>query len=120
MPTAFFATALRLTKPGGELSAAAPVYIDPRLARPPSKPGRLSLKERFSTLEHYLGPILKSAGSIRPVSVAFFGGKLDFGRLKFLQMLFVMLIVGAQPGDFRNWNAIRGWAKELPAKLQPA
>ena len=31
-----------------------------------------------------------------------------------------MLIVGAQPGDFRNWNAIRGWAKELPAKLQPA
>jgi hypothetical protein len=28
-------------------------------------------------------------------------------------MLFVMVIIQAQPGDFRNWPAIRAWAVRL-------
>jgi hypothetical protein len=33
-------------------------------------------------------------------------------------MMFVMLIIGAQPGDLRNWEAIRDWASGLrPALL---
>ena len=75
------------------------------------------MKERYATVEHYLGPILGSARGFAPVSVALFGGKLDMGRLKFLQMLFVTLLLHAQPGDYRNWDAIRGWARELPPML---
>lgn len=117
VPTAFFATMASLTQTDDPPKTGVPVYIDPRLPKPPANPGRLGLKERYARVNNYLGPILKSAGEVRPVSIAFFGGKLDFGRLKLLQMLFIMLIVGAQPGDYRNWDAIRGWAREVRAKL---
>ncbi len=113
VPTAFFATALSLTKPGEAGRLGPNVFVDPKLAKPPHVSGRLSLKERYATVGNYLRPMLGSAGRVQPVSVAFFGGKLDFGRLKFWQMLFVMLVVGAQPGDYRNWDAIRAWADEL-------
>jgi menaquinone-dependent protoporphyrinogen oxidase len=114
---ALFATAMTMTRTREPVPDQASVYIDPNLPKPPRNPGRLGIKERFTTLEHYLGPIRNSAGDARPVSIAFFRGKLDFGRLRFLQMLFVMLIVAAQPGDYRNWDAIRAWARELPAKF---
>jgi menaquinone-dependent protoporphyrinogen oxidase len=114
-PVALFATAMTVTKTDESVSPGT--LVDPKLLKPATKAGRLSLKERFTTLDHYLGPMRKSAGDIRPVSVAFFRGKLDFGRLKFFQMLFVMLVVGAQPGDYRNWDAIRGWAQSLPPKF---
>jgi menaquinone-dependent protoporphyrinogen oxidase len=114
---ALFATAMTMTATGEPVSDQPPIFIDPKLLKPPSNPLRLGFKERFTTLAHYLGPILRSAGDVQPVSVGFFRGKLDFGRLKFLQMLFVMLIVGAQPGDYRNWDAIREWARGLPEKF---
>jgi hypothetical protein len=31
----------------------------------------------------------------------------------------VMLVVGATPGDGRHWDAIREWARGLPALLTP-
>lgn len=117
VPTAFFATAMSLTQTPEVVEGGEPgkvrLYLDPKLPKAPQTPGRLSLKERYATVRNYLRPMLNSARPVQPVSVAFFGGKLDFGRLKFLQMLFVMLIVGARPGDYRNWDAIRGWAREL-------
>lgn len=117
VPTAIFVTAATLTKTDDPVRSTAPVYVDPRLPKAPHNPGRLGLKERYARVNNYLGPILKSAGPVQPVGIAFFGGKIDFGRLKFLQMIFVMLIVGAQPGDYRNWEAIRGWAREVRPRL---
>ena len=111
-PVALFATAMTVTETGEQMPGD--VYLDPKLPKRARNAPRLGFKERFTTLGHYLGPMRKSAGDLRPVSVAFFRGKLDFGRLKFFQMLFVMLIVAAQPGDYRNWDAIRGWARSLP------
>jgi len=58
--------------------------------------------------------MLNAAGKNKPVSIAFFGGRLDYYRLKPLARLFVMLAVQAQPGDRRNWPAIRAWAGSLP------
>lgn len=115
IPVALFATAMTVTQTGE--ATPANVLVDPKLSKPAANGQRLGFKERFTTLAHYLGPMRKSAGDARPVSIAFFRGKLDFGRLKFPQMLFVMLAVGAHPGDYRNWDAIRGWARELPAKF---
>jgi menaquinone-dependent protoporphyrinogen oxidase len=117
LPVAYFVTAMSLT----DAEAAAPdgvaVYKDPRLVKTPKTPHKLTLKERYASVGNYLRPILGNAPEARPVSVAFFGGKLDFGRLNFLQMLFVMLIIGAQPGDYRNWDAIRNWAGDLRSQL---
>jgi menaquinone-dependent protoporphyrinogen IX oxidase len=57
--------------------------------------------------------VLKAAPHVRPVSVAFFGGKLELFRLNIFQMLFVILVIRAQPGDRRNWPPIQQWAASL-------
>jgi len=115
VPVAYFMTALSLTDTGETGLNGVPVYQDPRLAQPPKNPDKLGFKERFATVESYLGPALKSAPQVKPVSVAFFKGKLEYTKLNILQQLFVMLVIGATPGDFRDWEAIRAWA----AGLQP-
>ena len=60
------------------------------------------------------------APQVKPVGVGFFGGKLDYGSLNIFHMLFVMLIIQARPGDFRNWEAIRAWAASLRPALSGA
>jgi menaquinone-dependent protoporphyrinogen oxidase len=113
-PLAVFATAMSLTATGETLVDGVPVCVDPLLAKPPVDPSRLSLRENYASIAHYASPIIRLAGENKPVSVAFFGGKLDFLRLKLLPRLFVMLVVQARPGDRRNWQAICGWAASLP------
>jgi menaquinone-dependent protoporphyrinogen oxidase len=114
MPVAYFMTALNLTAGDANGPGGVPLYLDPRLAKPPRNPGKLSFKERFTTVESYLGPALKKAPQVKPVSVAFFKGKLEYTKLNIFQSLFVMLVVGATPGDFRDWDAISAWAGSLP------
>ena len=116
--TAYFMTAMSLTNTGDTSVDGVPVYIDEGLAKMPKQAGKLSFRESYATVSRYLRPVLRAAKTVRPLSVAFFGGKLELFRLKPLQMLFVMLVVGAQPGDLRNWDTIRGWAGELRAKLE--
>jgi menaquinone-dependent protoporphyrinogen oxidase len=113
VPVAYFCTLISLTQPGADQALPAPVYIDPELPKAPRNPGRLSIKERYATLGNYLRPILKAAPAVHPVSVAFIGGKLELFRLKWWQMLFVMVIIQAQPGDRRNWAGIQQWAESL-------
>lgn len=120
VPVAYFVTAMSLTDASASTEGTGgtvAIFKDPRLVRAPHTPDRLSLKERYASVGNYLRPILGSAREVRPVSVGFFGGRLEFGRLNALQMLFVMLVIGAQPGDYRNWDAIRTWAASLRAPL---
>ena len=120
-PTAYFCTAMSLTQTGEERIHSVPVCIDPWLAKPAQKPGHLSLKERYALPAHYMDPMLKAAPEVHPVSVGFFGGRLELFRLNIFQMLFVMLVIRAQPGDLRNFTAIQEWAESLtPALTQPA
>jgi len=114
LPVAIFAMAMSLTSYEKTDVNGVPVFIDENLPVPPQNSGRLTLRERYANVAHYAAPILKATRSARPVSVAFFGGKLDYSRLKPLAMLFVMLVVRANPGDRRNWQVIRSWAGSLP------
>ena len=88
------------------------IYVDPGVLKAPAVPGSLTFKEKHTTVPHYTAPLYKN-GHPRPKSVGIFGGKLDFTKLKFLQVLFVMLVIGASPGDKRNWEVIGNWAKNL-------
>lgn len=115
VPVAYFLTAMSLTRTGDSRMGSTPIQIDPALAKPPRNDGRLSLRERYATFSNYVGPVLRTAPSIRPVSIGIFGGKLELFRLNLAQMLFVMAIVQAQPGDYRNWPFIREWAQSLIA-----
>jgi menaquinone-dependent protoporphyrinogen IX oxidase len=114
VPLAIFALAMSLTSTGETSVDRVPVFVDKNLAKPPVNLGHLSLRERYTNLTHYSSSILKVAGATHPVSLAIFGGRLDYFRLKLPAKLFVMLVVQAQPGDRRNWPEIRSWAASLP------
>jgi len=117
VPVALFFTALQVTRTGSEQGHGFPVLLDPRLVAEPARPGRLSFKEHQTTVDSYLRPVSAALKEVRPVSAAFFAGKLDYGKLGFLHMLFVMLIIGATPGDSRNWELIGSWARDIGRKL---
>ena len=113
VPVAYFFTALSLTRTWDTHLNGIPIYLDPGLGKCPQKSKQSSFRERYASVKHYLGPVLKQTPQIRPVSAAFFTGKMDYSRLNLPQMLFARFIVGAQPGDRRNWDAIREWAASL-------
>jgi len=51
---------------------------------------------------------------LRPVSAELFGGRFDPALLKFP----LNKMAGSEPAsDARDWDAIEGWAAELPALL---
>jgi menaquinone-dependent protoporphyrinogen IX oxidase len=121
IPLAVFLTAVSLTQTGETGAGDIPVAVDEKLPKPPVKAGGLSFKERYARLSNYLGPVLRAARPAKPASIGVFGGRLEYGRLKWWAVLFVMLIIQAPAGDRRNWTAIRAWAAELPAafKIEP-
>ena len=117
LTVAYFLTAMSLTQVEHQDFGGISISVDPRLAKPPKNPGRLSFRENYATVKNYLPTALKAAPMVKPVSVAFFGGKLDIMRLRLWQKLFVMIVVQAQPGDYRNWTFIREWADDLSTRL---
>jgi menaquinone-dependent protoporphyrinogen IX oxidase len=117
LSVAYFLTAMSLTQSDHQDYGGISISVDPRLAKPPKNPGRLSFRENYATVKNYLPTALKAAPMVKPVSVAFFGGKLDIMRLSLWQKLFVMIVVQAQPGDYRNWTFIREWANGLNTRL---
>ncbi len=110
---AYFLTAMSLTQLGETSVDGVPVCVDPKLPKSPKNAKRLSFRENYATVGNYVRPILKAALPAKPVSVGVFGGKLEMGRLKFWQQLFVLLIIQAQPGGSHNMPFIRNWAAGL-------
>lgn len=70
------------------------------------------------------GNLLKGASQVKPVSVGIFRGKLDYSKLDWVSRLgmrlFWLIYKRAPEGDFRNWEAIRSWARSLPTVLLQA
>ena len=118
IPLAVFVMATSLTQTSETSMDGVPVYVDEKLSKLPTNEDRLNFKERYARLSNYLRPILKATLPVKPVSIGVFGGRLEYGRLKWWAVLFVMLIIQAPAGDRRNWLAIRSWAAGLPAALQ--
>ncbi len=117
IPFAVFVMAMSLTKTGETSVNGVPVCIDEKLPKPPVIDGRLNWRERYARSSNYASPILAAIAPAKPLNIAFFGGKLDYGRLKWWAVLFAMVIVQAPAGDRRNWTAIRAWAANVPGAL---
>ena len=118
LPLAVFLAAISLTETGETSVDGVRVTVDEKLPKRPANPARLSFRERYARLSNYVRPILRAAEPARPVSVGIFGGRLEYGRVPWWAVLFVMLIIQAPAGDRRNWEAIRAWAAGLPAAMQ--
>jgi menaquinone-dependent protoporphyrinogen oxidase len=118
IPLAVFVMCMSLTETSETTVGGVPVYVDETLPKPPETAGHLSFRERYAQLTNYVRPILRASGPVKPVSVAVFGGRMDYGRLKWWAVLFAMQVIRAPAGDRRNWTAIRSWAAQLPVALQ--
>lgn len=118
LPTALFITAASLTETSESDVQGVPIVKDPWLAKAPRDAAKLGRKERYALPQHYLGDVLKKAAPLRPRSVAFFVGSLDLTTMNLFEKAFVLLVVGATPGDGRNWKAIREWGAGLDEVLQ--
>jgi menaquinone-dependent protoporphyrinogen oxidase len=118
IPLAVFVMAMSLTEAGEMSLGGITVIVDDELPKPPVNEGQLNFRERYARLDKYLLPIIKATRPAKPVSIGVFGGRLEYGRLKWWAVLFAMLVIQAPAGDRRNWSAIRSWAAELPAALQ--
>jgi len=57
---------------------------------------------------------------VKPVSIGGFAGVLDYTNMGFFPRLILKLILlkkGVKEGDYRDWDAIRAWAKDTQLKL---
>jgi len=67
-------------------------------------------------LEEGMKALTTSMVPLQPVAATLFAGNLDPGKLSFLQRKMTEM-VKAPMGDFRDWDAIAAWARELPGKM---
>jgi len=68
----------------------------------------------------YMDPVLKAAPHVKPLDMGFFAGVLDYSRLNLMYGMIMkskMKKRGVPEGDFRDWNAIRSWARGLYSPL---
>ena len=59
----------------------------------------------------YMDPVLKAVPEIKPVGIGTFAGAMDYNNLSWLNKK-ILKSKGSPEGDFRDWNAIRTWARE--------
>ena len=118
LPTALFITAASLTESGETDVQGVPIVKDSWLAKAPRDAAKLRYRERYALPQHYLGDVLKKSAPVRPRSVAFFAGSLDLTTMNLFEKAFVLLVVGAAPGDGRNWKAICEWGAGLGETLR--
>jgi menaquinone-dependent protoporphyrinogen IX oxidase len=118
VPFAVFVTAASLTEDGLDAIHGVPVAKDPWLVKRPGNADRLKRKERYALPSHYLKDIAAASVSARPRSIAFFAGSLDLTTMNIVEKLFVLLVVGATPGDGRHYDFVRAWASGLGDLLQ--
>jgi menaquinone-dependent protoporphyrinogen oxidase len=64
----------------------------------------------------YADALAAAAPQVQPVSKGTFAGAMDFGKLS-LPLRLIVKAMKSQEGDWRDWDAIRGWAAEVYSKL---
>ncbi len=64
-------------------------------------------------VQAYLDPVRQI---LEPKSLGMFAGKIDPGTLSFLDRT-IMQMMKSPSGDWRNWEAIRSWTRELQPVL---
>jgi menaquinone-dependent protoporphyrinogen IX oxidase len=119
VPFAVFVTAASLTEDGMDAVRGVPVAKDTWLVKKPRNADRLSRKERYALPAHYVGDILAACAPARPRTMALFAGSLDLTTMNVFEKFFVLLVVGATPGDGRHFAFVRDWAADLHLALTP-
>ncbi len=67
-------------------------------------------KKRAEVLA-YMDPILKEVPEIKPVALGTFAGAMHYSNLSWIYKK-ILESKGTPEGDYRDWNAIRSWARQ--------
>jgi menaquinone-dependent protoporphyrinogen oxidase len=79
--------------------------------------GLTPISERVGNVDHAMECLHNALSPVKPVGTILFAGKLDPAKLGFIQRK--MMEIGNVPsGDFRDWNLIAAWARDLPGKMR--
>ncbi len=76
--------------------------------------GIAPVDHRVGSVESVLEKLRASLDPVKPVAVTMFAGRLELARMSFVQRTMTGLMK-VLTGDFRDWEAIRAWARGLPA-----
>jgi menaquinone-dependent protoporphyrinogen oxidase len=71
---------------------------------------------RVGSVGEVLEKLRAALGPVKPVAVTMFAGRLELARMSFVERTMTGLMK-VLTGDFRDWDAIKAWARELPALL---
>jgi len=69
------------------------------------------------TVLAYLDPLRTVAPAVQPVGIGLFAGRLQYVNLPLLARIFFWLQSRLPSGDFRNWNTIQEWVREIRPAL---
>lgn len=70
----------------------------------------------------YSARLYSLAPRVKPVDIGRFAGVVDYTRMSFFFRLILggfLTIIGVKEGDYRDWVAIRTWARNIDRKLAP-
>lgn len=79
--------------------------------------GIAPVDHRVGSVESVLEKLGAALDPVKPVAVTMFAGRLEPARMSFVQRTMTGLMK-VLTGDFRDWDAIRAWARELPVILK--
>jgi menaquinone-dependent protoporphyrinogen oxidase len=79
--------------------------------------GLTPVSEQVGNVDHAMDCLHTALAPLKPIGTILFAGKLDPAKLGFIQRM--MMEIGKVPsGDFRDWDLIAAWARDLPEKME--
>jgi len=77
-------------------------------------------EETENKANQYAHQLMALTDQVKPLSIGRFAGVLDYTKMPFfLRMIFKVFgsIVGLQEGDYRDWQAIHQWTKDVEVQF---
>jgi menaquinone-dependent protoporphyrinogen oxidase len=68
----------------------------------------------------YSDKLYSLAPDVKPVDIGRFAGAVDYSKMSFFLRLIlggILTVMGVKEGDYRDWDAIRTWARNIELKL---
>ena len=118
----YFFSILYIVKISEEAMPKPAPYLDPSLAMKTIAKKMATAMDKTHTMRYYDTSITKCAPEIKPISIAYFKGRLVLRTLPIITRIFMNIVtrltIKEQEGDFLNPEAVRKWASKMGKVLK--
>jgi len=122
LPVAFFFSCVSLIHLENRPLPSIPIYFDPAFDMAPRPRKGINFFAYSHTSFYYLKLFLKLIPNAKPISIGFFGGRLDFRKIRFHERLVMRfakrLLPEIEEGDRINPDAVYRWSELLYSELE--